>query len=178
LIEIIANIIIILLSRVDDIPDTEIRSNYIRSKEKFIEIIFDRIYDKNSFCRSKVLGTFERLCENNSITYHNYLKLLTETSKRLKDDKSQVRKRAISLINRIIRNYASIYKTESFLTLDEITNLIKMTNEHTDELSKKIEKIQSAQIEISKKYDDMEATDSNKKSNKKQKNYNSNNYIE
>lgn len=165
LVEIIMNIIVLLLSRVDDIPDAEIRTNYMRSKEKFIEILFDRIYDKNSFCRSKVLGTFEKLCECNTVTYHNYLKLLTETSKRLKDDKSQVRKRALALISRIIRNYAAIYKSETFLTVEEISNLIKVTNEHSDEQVKKIEKIQQAQIEISKKYDDLDANEINHKNN-------------
>jgi len=170
LVEIIMNIIILLLSRVDDIPDAEIRTNYLRSKEKFIEILFDRIYDKNSFCRSKVLGTFEKLCECNTVTYHNYLKLLSETSKRLKDDKSQVRKRALALISRIIRNYAAIYRSETFLTVQEISNLIKVTHEHSDELGKKIERIQQTQIEISKKYDHMNSNvsyfDNNKNKNK------------
>jgi len=185
LVEIISNIIILLLSRVDDIPEAEIRTNFTRSKEKFIEMLFERIYDKNSFCRSKVLGIFEKLCENNSITYYKYLNLLTETSKRLKDDKSQVRKRALSLINRIIRNYASIYKSETFLTLEEIMNLIKMTNEHAEELKKKIENLHQTQIEISKKYDnfnidslkqikDVNKFESNKvkKDSIKNKNYN------
>ena len=102
LVEVIGNIIILILCKVDDISDVDTRNNYLRTKERFIDILFDRIYDKTSFCRSKVLSTFDKLCENNTISLSNLQRLLGEASKRLKDDKSQVRKKAISLINRII----------------------------------------------------------------------------
>ena len=86
----------------DDISDVDTRNNYLKTKEKFIDILFDRIYDKNGFCRSKVLAIFEKLAENNTISVPTYMRLLTETSGRLRDEKSHVRKRAISLIGKII----------------------------------------------------------------------------
>lgn len=153
LVEMIANVIILILCNLDDINEVDTRNNYLKTKEKFIDILFDRIYDKSGFCRSKVLHIFEKLCENNTISVGNYLRLLKEAAGRLKDDKAHVRKRAISLISKIIVIYAAIFKNERFLTYEELNNLMEQSNISVEEYSTKIKTIEGKLIEISKKYD-------------------------
>jgi condensin complex subunit 1 len=109
IIEIISNIIINLLCKLEDVSDIDMKNNYLKAKDNFIDILFQRIYDKNGYCRGKVLQIFEKLCENNALNVESYFKLLEASSERLKDDKSNVRKRAISLIGRIITMYSLIY---------------------------------------------------------------------
>ena len=147
LVEVMGNVIINILCDLDDISDVETRNNYLKTKEKFIDILFDRIYDKSGFCRSKVLAIFEKLCENNAISVPTYLRLLNETSGRLKDEKSQVRKRAISLIGRIISMYAVIFKCDRFLNYDEINEVIAQSEKKIGEMEKKIKIIESESSE-------------------------------
>ena len=133
LVEVISNIIINLLCNLDEIKEVEVRNNYLKAKENFLEILFKRIYDKNGFCRSKVLATFERLCENNTINIPTYFKLLKNASGRLYDEKSIVRKRAISLIGKIITMYSIIFKCDKFLNKNEIQDLINESRKKIDE---------------------------------------------
>ena len=121
-----------LLQKREPFPD------YLKTKEKFIEILFDRIYDKSGFCRSKVLHIFEKLCDNNTISVNNYNRLLKEASGRLKDEKAHVRKRAISLISKIIFIYSKIFNCDKFLNNDEIKQLIEESNNSIEEASKKL----------------------------------------
>jgi len=162
LIEIIGNLIVELLCNADDINDVEVRNNYMKTKEKFTDILFDRIYDKNSFCRSKVLQTFEKLGENNTISVVNYLKLLKEASGRLKDEKSIVRKRAISLISRIIIIYSTIFKNDRFLNYEELGSLITDSNLKIEELTKILEEKTEKIREIAKNYNEDVETSGNK----------------
>ncbi len=152
LIEIIGNLIIELLCNLDDVNDTEMRTNYLKTKEKFTDILFDRIYDKNSFCRGKVLQAFEKLSENNTISVANYLKLLKEASGRLKDEKSNVRKRAISLIAKVIIIYSTIFKSERFINYEELDALMKESNSKVESNIKKLEEVLEKLREISNNY--------------------------
>jgi len=161
LVEVISNVIINILCNLDDIQDVDTRNNYLKTKEKFIEILFDRIYDKSGFSRGKVLHIFEKLCEHNTISVNNYNRLLKEASGRLKDDKANVRRRAISLISKIIIIYATIFKNDKFLTNEELTRLVESSNLAIEEYSKKEKEIDNNLIEISKKYDDDENEDGN-----------------
>ncbi len=152
LVEVICNVIINILCNLDDIAEVDTRNNYLKTKEKFIDILFDRIYDKSGFCRSKVLHIFERLCDNNTISVSNYNRLLKEASGRLKDEKAHVRKRAISLVSKIIVVYAAIFKNDRFLTHEEITSVIDSSNLKIEENSKKIQKVDEKLIALSRNY--------------------------
>ncbi len=143
LVEVIANVIINILCNVDDISDVDTRNNYLKTKEKFIDILFDRIYDKNGFCRSKVLAIFEKLAENNTISVPTYMRLLTETSGRLRDEKSHVRKRAISLIGKIISMYAIIFKCDRFLNYEELQEVIAQSEKKINDMEAQIKEIES-----------------------------------
>jgi condensin complex subunit 1 len=177
LLEILGNIIVLILCKTDDIPDVDMRNSYLRAKEKYIDILFDRIYDKNSYCRSKVLQIFEKLCENNCVTMSNYYRLIDEASKRLKDDKSQVRKKAIGIINRIIIIYSQIFRTTKFLTVEELEKIILDTNENIKKLEDDVKRIETRQIEISIKKDKNEFNNNNNKMDlvKEEESYNNEN---
>jgi len=154
LMEIIGNLIVELLCNLDEVNDVEVRNNYLKTKEKFTDILFDRIYDKNSFCRSKVLQIFEKLGENNTISVVNYLKLLKEASGRLRDEKSGVRKRAISLISRIIIIYSTIFKNDRFLNYDELESLIHDASAKINKSTKQLEDYNEKLKDIARKYED------------------------
>ena len=138
LVDVITNIIINLLCKLDDINEVDVRNNYLKAKENFIDILFRRIYDKSSYCRAKILQDFEILCDNNTISVQSYLQLLNETSGRLHDEKSIVRKRAISLIKKIITMYSVMFKCDKFLNRDEIKELIENSRKKIEEKENKI----------------------------------------
>ena len=138
IVEMIGNVIINFLCKLDDVEDVDVRNNYNKAKFSFIDLLLKRIYDKSPFCRAKVLQTFEKLCEKNTIDISTYLKLLIEATGRLKDEKSMVRKRAISLIDRIISMYIIIYKCDHFYNRDEIKVMIDVYRKKIAEKEEKI----------------------------------------
>ena len=138
IVEMMGNVIINFLCKLDDIEDVEVRNNYNKAKINFIDLLLKRIYDKSPFCRAKVLQTFEKLCEKNTIDINTYLKLLVEATGRLKDEKSMVRKRAISLIDRIISMYIIIYKCDHFYNREEIKVMIDVYRQKIAEKEEKI----------------------------------------
>ena len=83
------------------------------------------------------MQTFERLCEKNTIDIGTYLKLLREATGRLRDEKSIVRKRAISLVGRIIGMYIIIYKCDHFYNRNEIKVMIDVYRQKIAEKKKR-----------------------------------------
>ena len=138
IVEMMGFVIINFLCKLDDVNDVEVRNNYNKAKINFIELLLKRIYDKSPYCRAKVLQTFEKLCEKNTIDIGTYLKLLIEATGRLKDEKSIVRKRAISLIDKIISMYIIIYKCDHFYNRDEIKVMIDVYRQKIAEKEEKI----------------------------------------
>ena len=138
IVEMMGFVIINFLCKLDDINDVEVRNNYNKAKINFIDLLLKRIYDKSPYCRAKVLQTFEKLCEKNTIDIGTYLKLLIEATGRLKDEKSIVRKRAISLIDKIISMYIIIYKCDHFYNRDEIKVMIDVYRQKIAEKEEKI----------------------------------------
>jgi condensin complex subunit 1 len=159
LVEVLANVIIHVLCNLDDINEVDTRNNYLKTKEKFIDILFDRIYDKSGYCRSKVLNVFEKLCESNTISVNNYLRLLKEASGRLKDEKAQVRKRALALINKIICIYAKIFRSERFLTHEEVNTLMQQSENNIKDLTERIEHIEGELVQLSKSMEGMDISE-------------------
>ena len=143
IVEMMGHVIVNFLCKLDDINDVEIRNNYNKAKVYFIDLLLKRIYDKSPFCRAKVLFTFEKLCEKNTIDISTYLKLLVEATGRLRDEKSMVRKRAISLIDRIIHMYIIIYKCDHFYNRDEIKKMIDIYRGKIAEKEEKIKFIEN-----------------------------------
>ena len=141
IVEMMGHVIINFLCKLDDINDIEVRNNYTKAKINFIDLLLKRIYDKSPFCRAKVLQTFERLCEKNTIDIGTYLKLLKEATGRLRDEKSIVRKRAISLVGRIIGMYIIIYKCDHFYNRNEIKVMIDVYRQKIAEKEEKIKEL-------------------------------------
>ena len=119
------------------------RVNQIYRRNEVLKATRGTIYDKNGFCRSKVLAIFEKLAENNTISVPTYMRLLTETSGRLRDEKSHVRKRAISLIGKIISMYAIIFKCDRFLNYEELQEVIAQSEKKINDMEAQIKEIES-----------------------------------
>ena len=80
IVEMMGHVIVNFLCKLDDINDVEVRTNYNKAKMNFIDLLLKRIYDKSPYCRAKVLFTFEKLCEKNTIDIGTYLKLLNKAT--------------------------------------------------------------------------------------------------
>jgi hypothetical protein len=73
-----------------------------KAKERFITTLLQRIYDKNSFCRSYILNILTSLAEEDLVP-KKYLTLFLKAGiDRVKDISINVRKKALQLINAII----------------------------------------------------------------------------
>jgi hypothetical protein len=70
---------------------------YNNTKDKFLDLLIKRFYDKSSHCRSKVLKVFMKLTEANVIPRCKYNEILNCVVGRLKDQTSNVRKNALKL---------------------------------------------------------------------------------
>ena len=143
IVEMMGNVIIHFLCKLDDVNDIAVRNNYNKAKENFIELLLKRIYDKSPYCRARVLQTMEKLCDNNAITIPNYLKLLKEATGRLRDEKSMVRKRAISLIGKIMDMYIIIYKCDHFYNREEIKMMIENCRSKITDKENKIKSLEN-----------------------------------
>ncbi len=150
IIEVIGNIIVNYLCNLDNIDDVETRNNHLKNKELFIEFLLKRVYDKSSFSRAKVLQTFEKLCDNNTISASNYINLLNIAAGRLKDEKSIVRKKALSLIGKIIMIYSVMFQTKVFLTMEEIDEEIGKIEKSIEQHNQTINQIDKELVSLAK----------------------------
>lgn len=156
--ELIVNIIINILCKYDNI-DEETKENYLKIKENFLTILFERIYDKSSYCRSKTLQLFLRLIDYNTLKVNDFIHLLYESSIRIKDEKSNVRRAALILSVKIIETYPLLFRQNLYLTFDEVDKIINETQEDILKLKEDFEneenenKIKS-QMEILKCFED------------------------
>ncbi len=66
-----------------------------KSKDKFITTLLQRIYDKNSFCRSYVLGILAHLAEENVVTKKHLTLFLKAWIDSIKDESIICRKIAL-----------------------------------------------------------------------------------
>lgn len=73
-----------------------------KSKDKFITTLLQRIYDKNSFCRSHVLNILATLAEENVVPKKHLTFFLKAGIDRVKDVSINCRKKALQLVNVII----------------------------------------------------------------------------
>lgn len=72
--EILGNIILFVLThnKEDQTENLDNEENHLKAKKNLLDTLITRIYDKNSYSRSCVLGVLANLCEKNVIP-HDYL---------------------------------------------------------------------------------------------------------
>ena len=73
-----------------------------KSRENYINILVQRIYDKSSFCRWHVLGILNQLSLEKIVPRKYIIIFLKAGVDRIKDSSINTRKKAIQLINTII----------------------------------------------------------------------------
>lgn len=102
-VDIMGNIIKLVLSSrnlpTDDqgIDEDELE-NHDKAKEKILDALVQRIYDKHAFCRSHVLNVFIELCQANLIPQSYLFPLIGCACDRIKDTSANVRRKAIILL--------------------------------------------------------------------------------
>lgn len=139
--EMLTNIIINILTNNTDELDQDTKANYYKTKTGFINMLFERIYDKSPFCRKNSLQSFLKLIENNCLEYEHYKRLIVEAYSRLEDEKSSVRKIALQLCNSLIKIYPSLFKQTHYLSLVEVEKIIDQTKNAACQLEEEISQI-------------------------------------
>lgn len=74
----------------------------LKARDKFINTLVQRIYDKSSFCRWHVLGIFNTLAVEKAVPKRYLVMFLKAGVDRIKDVSINTRKKALQLINTII----------------------------------------------------------------------------
>ena len=88
----------------------------MKAKERFITTLLQRIYDKNSHCRTYIINILATLAEENAVP-KKYLTLFLKAGiDRVKDGSINVRKKALQLINIIMDKICN----ESVRNLEQI----------------------------------------------------------
>lgn len=64
-------------------------------KNKLLDKLIQRVYDKNAFARTYVLGVLSQLCEDNVIPLEYLKPILQVACDRIKDVSALVRRKAI-----------------------------------------------------------------------------------
>lgn len=136
--EMLHNIIIILLLKKEDLDEDTV-AKHTNSKNTFINYFFERLYDKNSFVRCKILNIFSDLIDYNAVDYSDYNKLINECYVRTQDNKSIVRKSAFNLAIKISKFYISIYSQEVYSTHEDLDLIIKNASKSIKEIENKLE---------------------------------------
>lgn len=156
--EMLTNIIISILTNNTEELDQDTKANYYKTKAGFINMLFERIYDKSPFCRKNSLQSFLKLIENNCLEYEHYKRLIVEAYSRLEDEKSSVRKIALQLCNSLIKIYPSLFKQTHYLSLVEVEKIIDQTKNAAGQLEEEISKILNKYRKKSKNKDNKEKT--------------------
>ena len=73
-----------------------------KAKERFITTLLQRIYDKNSHCRTYVINILMAMAEEKLVPRKYMTLFLKAGIDRVKDSSINVRKKALQLINTII----------------------------------------------------------------------------
>ncbi len=79
------------------------------SREKYLERLLGRVYDKNALCRAHLLGLLDDLCTANLVLPELLPELLRVATDRAKDTSSKVRKRALELLLSVLRVYLLLH---------------------------------------------------------------------
>ncbi|KAL4444819.1 hypothetical protein ABPG74_016027 [Tetrahymena malaccensis] len=129
-VEIMGNIIKNVLSTRQNLPQDEQSlqeeesENHEKAKEKILDALIQRIYDKHAFSRSHVLQVFIDLCTQNLVPQNYLFPLLGCACDRIKDTSANVRKKAIILLLKIMEFYFIIFAASQnrvkFHTLEEL----------------------------------------------------------
>lgn len=96
----------------------ESETSNLRTRDSLLDILIERIRDKISYTRVRVLQTWSYLCEERSIPLTLYTTLTEKCVQRIEDKSSFVRKSAIQLLANLMQYnpYASQLRLELFRT--------------------------------------------------------------
>lgn len=75
-----------------------------KARDKFINTLIQRIYDKSSFCRWHVLGILNTLTVEKVVAKKYTVMFLKAGVDRIKDHSVNTRKKALQLINTVIED--------------------------------------------------------------------------
>lgn len=93
-------------------------NNSVKTRDSLLEILVERIMDKTSYTRVRVLQTWSYLCQERSIPLNMYVPLTNKCAHRVEDKSSFVRRAAIQLLTNLLlyNPYSSQLKMSTFKT--------------------------------------------------------------
>ncbi|KAL4489279.1 hypothetical protein ABPG72_006343 [Tetrahymena utriculariae] len=131
----------------------------IKQKEKLLDRLIDRVYDKHAYSRAQVLTILADLCENNAIPPQFLPQILKAAISRTRDVGAIVRRKALQLISRVVNYYVYIYQTNKdgkFITKEQVIKEIKKLDMQNLSCAEQLEKIEERLREITQSEDPAE----------------------
>lgn len=117
-----------------------------KAREKILDALLQRVYDKHAFCRSHVLGTLVDLCTANLVPQTYLSQLLESACDRIKDTSANVRRKAIQLLQKVVEYYSIVFvKSQNrtkFLTDEEIEREASFNSAEKQELLMEVRTIE------------------------------------
>ena len=112
-----------------------------KAKGRLLDKLLKRVNDKHAYSRSNVLKAFVDLCTSNVIPKEYLQKILQKGCERIKDASANVRKKALELLDKILRMYYTIFVGTSdsgFLSKPELERQIKFSQDEEKEIEKQL----------------------------------------
>ena len=124
----------------------EERENHDKAKEKILDALIQRIYDKHAFSRSHILAVFIDLCSSNLVPKTYLFPLLGCACDRIKDTSANVRKKAIVQLHKIMEFYFLVFAASQnrakFHSLEDLRREQNFNETERQELHYEIKQIE------------------------------------
>jgi len=134
----------VLTQREANDDDLDTQDAHKKAKIRLLDKLVRRVNDKHAYCRSHVLKAFVDLCNSNVVPKQYLRVMLLKGCERIKDISANVRKKALELVDKVIRMYYSIFVGNSdsgFITVPELQRQSKFNAEEEKDLEKQIRKL-------------------------------------
>jgi len=139
--EIIKKVLTVKESEDDDFDSKDAK---LKAKTKMLDRLVKRVTDKHAYSRMHIMKVFIDLCSSNVVPKEYLQVLLRSACDRIKDVSANVRKKAIELLNEVVKIYFSIYvenKERGFLPKDDLERQKKYVQNNLNDLEKNIMEI-------------------------------------
>lgn len=144
--EILTEIIKSVLTQKEETgDDLDNQDAYKKAKIRLLDKLVKRVNDKNAYSRAHVMKSLVDLCTSNVVP-QQYLKVMLQKGcERIKDISANVRKKALELLDKVIRIYYNIFVgnvDSGFMSSSEIQRQQQFNSEEEEDARRQISAIE------------------------------------
>ncbi len=141
---IMSNIVIHVFVPQEDSDDADTRLRFGEQKMQVIRQLMARTRDKCAFSRTKALHAMMELVDRNLVGQALHLEFLRVACARIKDVASNVRKKAMQLLWKEVRVFASvIFREDGFLEHKDVTTAVETNRKSLEALEKRADEFKA-----------------------------------